>query len=449
MAIDPESLNVALEVLAAAQQMAPNDAQYLELERAAAHLRKTGKKKRRLARKRVARQNDQEAVNATVLARGRAAPEGAVPADTRGRALHNERSCYVCKAGHKQLHHYYPSMCEACGDLSFGKRDRETDMRGRRALVTGGRTKIGYAVALRLLRNGADVTVTTRFPKDAARRYCKEADMAVWEGRLRIVGADFRRLPEFVRLVRTWRAGPAFDILINNAAQTVWHPPSYYRELWRQELEPHEGPPWIDGRDSLAALPSAKTPDNGLAVVDDWASHLFPDDTYDEFGNAVDLRRSNSWVQCLGEIDAVEMIEVQVVNNIAPFILCNDLRPNMMRSGHDKRFIVNVTAVEGRFSREKLPRHPHTNMAKVALNMLTRTSAEQCAKDGIYMVSVDPGWMSHEGPQQSRERAAAAGFHPPLESVDSAARILDPIVEGITGEPLFGVQLKDFREVPW
>lgn len=132
-----------------------------------------------------------------------------------------------------------------------------------------------------------------------------------------------------------------------------------------------------------------------------------------------------------------------MVNNIAPFVLCNELLVNMERSPFKHRFIINVTAVEGQFERAKSTRHPHTNMAKAALNMLTRTSAEDCEQRGIHMVAVDPGWMSHEGPHVEEP------MQTPLEARDSAARIYDPILSGIAGEPRSGVLLKDFREVPW
>jgi NAD(P)-dependent dehydrogenase (short-subunit alcohol dehydrogenase family) len=174
---------------------------------------------------------------------------------------------------------------------------------------------------------------------------------------------------------------------------------------------------------------------------------LFPLGKSDAFGNPIDLRRENSWVQHLGDINSIEMVELQVVNNIAPFVLCNEFLVNMECSQFEHRFIINVTAVEGQFDRTKSTRHPHTNMAKAALNMLTRTSAEDCEQRGIHMVAVDPGWMSHEGPHvdESMQRL----MQTPLEARDSAARIYDPILPGIAGEPRSGVLFKDFREVPW
>ncbi len=430
MPIEQNRLHECLAVLEEARSLPADHPHVLQLEQASAHLRKSAKKKRKAARVQRARAHDKAIVQSTVLAGGDASEH------THHEDLNNRRSCYVCKQNYHQVHYHYHTMCRSCGELCFGKRDQRGDLSGRRALITGGRTKIGYATSLKLLRDGAEVHLTTRFPKDAARRFAEEEDHQEWQERVHIVGADFRRMPEFLSLVQRWKAGPAFDILINNAAQTVYHPPEYYRGLWAQEQLPFHGPNWI--REQATALASIST-----ASQREQALALFPAGKNDVFGNPIDLRRDNSWVQHLGDINSIEMVEVQVVNNIAPFVLCNELLVNMERSPFEHRFIINVTAVEGQFERAKSTRHPHTNMAKAALNMLTRTSAADCERRGIHMVAVDPGWMSHEGPHVDEP------MQTPLEAMDSAARIYDPILSGIAGEPRSGVLLKDFREVPW
>jgi NAD(P)-dependent dehydrogenase (short-subunit alcohol dehydrogenase family) len=263
-----------------------------------------------------------------------------------------------------------------------------------------------------MLRAGAEVHVTSRFPRDAARRYAEEADAPSWSDRLHVHGVDFRDLRQLLRTLHAMRSGPSFDIVVNNAAQTVWHPPAYYEALYSGEQPETTGEallPLLSG--SLASL---------------------------------DVQRADSWVQSLGEIAPVEMIEVHVVNAIAPFLVCNMLRENLERSSFTDRYIVNVSAVEGQFAREEKPiRHPHTNMAKAALNMLTRTSAPELLTRGIYMVSIDPGWMSSEG------KNIRPDVEPALEAEDCAARVLHPIAAGLAGAPLHGVLLKDFVEVPW
>jgi NAD(P)-dependent dehydrogenase (short-subunit alcohol dehydrogenase family) len=146
------------------------------------------------------------------------------------------------------------------------------------------------------------------------------------------------------------------------------------------------------------------------------------------------------------------MLEVQLVNSVAPFLLNSRLKPLLIRSPFTRRFIVNVSAVEGQFARHKTVFHPHTNMAKAALNMMTRTAADDYARDGIYMNSVDTGWVTDENPTPRRIRNQdELGFFAPLDIIDGMARIYHPIAEGIDDkkEPLFGLFLKDYKACPW
>ena len=341
-------------------------------------------------------------------------------------ATRRARRCYVCKAPYFQIHAFYHLLCPTCGDASQSMRDQPLDLAGRRALITGARIKIGYETALACLRAGAEVIATTRFPADAASRYASEPDFAEWGEKLSIHGLDFRRLPDVLRAVEAWRNGPPLDALINNAAQTVWHPSSAYAALYAAERAP--------SRLTVERWTPADADGALIAGVD----------------TAIDLQRQHSWIMQLEEVPPVEMVEAQVVNSIVPFLLCSRLKPALEASPHPDRYIINVAALEGQFQRaEKPARHPHTNMAKAALNMLTRTSAEAYAADGIYMVSVDPGWVSHEAPPAARARAEAQGFRPPLDLKDAAARLLDPIARGIAGRPVYGVLIKDFAEAPW
>ncbi len=142
-----------------------------------------------------------------------------------------------------------------------------------------------------------------------------------------------------------------------------------------------------------------------------------------------------------------------LVSQTAPFLLASRLRPLMLRSTHAPRFIVNVSAMEGQFQRaSKTPQHPHTNMAKAALNMFTRTSAQEFATDGIWMNSVDTGWITDENPHPKKSRMLAEQhFVPPLDVVDGMARVYHPILRGLEQprEPFFGHFLKDYQPHSW
>ena len=415
--MNEEQLATALALLEASRSLDPSSPAFLALERAAAHLYKSAKKKRRLARSRKAQAEDEALLAATGLAQKRLGQETEPPGE-QPRTLHRQRICYACKRPYVELHCHYPSLCRACGDRSFAMREAPLDLTGRRALLTGGRVKVGHATALRMLRAGAEVHVTTRFPRDAERRYAEERDASAWRERLHVHGLDFRDLRRLLDALDAFRKGPSFDILINNAAQTVWHPPAYYEAL-------HAG-------EQRTPSPAPETHDAALLPLG--VSSL----------SRLDREREDSWVQSLGQVAPVAMVEVHVVNAIAPFLVCNLLVDNLARSPFADRYVVNVTAVEGQFAREDKPvRHPHTNMAKAALNMLTRTSAADLVTRGIHMVSVDPGWMSSEGKHVSPD------VQPALEAEDCAARVLHPIAAGLGGAPLHGVLLKDFVEVPW
>ena len=401
------------------------------------------------------------------------------------------RSCYVCKAEYRLLHAFYDALCPACAELNYEKRFQTADLRGRVALVTGARVKIGYHAVLKLLRSGATVVATTRFPHDAARRYAAEPDFAEWSGRLQVRGLDLRHSPSVeIFCSQLSRELGRLDLLVNNACQTVRRPPGFYEHLLAFEERPVEDLPAAlqslvrSHHDCVRLLERASTPETGvegesfgglvawrgggaglglrhsarLSQVrfgfDDGARRedLFPDGARDADLQQVDLRDVNSWRLTLAEVGTPEMIEVQLVNAVAPFVLCARLKPLMLRAPGRDKHIVNVSAMEGAFSRgTKTDRHPHTNMAKAALNMLTLTSARDYVRDGIHMNAVDTGWITDEDPfvHASRKREEL-GFEPPLDVVDGAARVLDPFLSGLnTGEHAHGRFFKDYRPSSW
>jgi len=484
-AIDPDQLAIALQVLADMDRLDEEHPDFIAVRRATARMFKSVKKNRRLEKRAVIAEADLSVIAAT--ATGAA---DRIDDETRGIPLSTStelptagtllksRACYICKNHYTQVDAFYHQLCPDCAALSHSKRDATTDLSGKRALLTGGRAKIGMYIALRLLRDGAHTTITTRFPRDAVRRFTGLPDSGDWLHRLRIVGIDLRDPAQVIGLADDVAAQGPLDILINNAAQTVRRSPGSYAPLAQAELAPlPDGPlPELvtfghtnDAHPQALAASVAAHPllsldaagtgrstaesltDAAMAAGSSSLARLAAGTAIDAGGLVPDEHAINSWTQHVDQVDPLEMLEVQLANMTAPFLLISRLRPAMAASNARRKYVVNVSAMEGVFSRRyKGPGHPHTNMAKAALNMLTRTSAgEMLETDGILMTSVDTGWITDERPHPTKVRLAEEGFHAPLDLVDGAARVYDPIVQGEAGVDISGVFLKDYKPSGW
>lgn len=512
--IDPTDLEATLRVLGCIHEIDEEHPDFVAVRRATGRMFKAVKQHRRDVKRAQVQDNDRAVVAATATG----SPDR-IDDETRGLALETSvrapsagtlmqaRPCYICKQPYTQVDAFYHQLCPDCAAMSHAKREARTDLSGKRALLTGGRAKIGMHIALRLLRDGATTTITTRFPRDAVRRFSAMDDAPDWLHRLTVVGIDLRDPGQVVALADAVASHGPLDILINNAAQTVRRSPGAYAPLADAESVPIEHGLWEEGRgphlltlgrtasehphaleDMVTVHPllaSAHLAETGDAPVVPDGENLSSDDiatrnartltdmalapgssslerladgsAIDAGGLLPDLHHSNSWVQGVGEVDARELLEVQLCNETAPFILVSRLRPNLAAAARaegnaaHRAYVVNVSAMEGVFGRGyKGPGHPHTNMAKAAVNMLTRTSArEMFETDHILMTSVDTGWITDERPHPTKVRLAEEGFHAPLDLVDGAARVYDPIVRGEAGEDLFGVFLKDYAASGW
>ncbi|CAK4304964.1 unnamed protein product [Aphanomyces euteiches] len=423
-------------------------------------------------------------------------PDGAVIADLvpeeeqEAPTLNGFRSCYVCKKRFDVLHHFYDQLCPTCAALNFEKRLQTTDLTGCKALVTGARVKIGYHTALKLLRAGAIVIATSRFPQDAAIRYSKESDYDKWKHNLHVYGLDLRDLAgaeSFMNNIESTFG--SLEILINNATQTIRRPTHYYQHLLANERRANEDIPAairdvLRGNSSFQQ--SLTTSQNHLALThsedpltlskpattsksaemsqlpltkDDQElaeserAALYPTEQYDTNMQQVDLRKTNSWKLKIDQVESPELAEVFAINTLAPFILNKRAILLFEKSDKPYKFIVNVSAMEGKFYRYKTPHHPHTNMAKAAVNMMTRTCAEELKSRKIFMNSVDTGWINDENPREKAQAIAVEhNFQTPLDEIDAAARILDPIFGGFQLDPVSfpaGEFFKDYQRSEW
>ncbi|WP_051366037.1 SDR family NAD(P)-dependent oxidoreductase [Hamadaea tsunoensis] len=475
--MDPDRLAVCLSVLAELDDLPLEHPDIERVRRATARLYKGVKQRRRSERRAAVTAADRVVTEATATgAPTRIDDETAgvfgLTSPTADAAiaghLRRARSCYTCKTRYTQVDAFYHQLCPNCAALNWSRREAHADLTGKRALLTGGRAKIGMYIALRLLRDGAHTTITTRFPADAVRRFSAQPDSADWLHRLRIVGIDLRDPAQVIALADAVAAAGPLDILINNAAQTVRRSAGSYAQLVAAEAEPLPAGPLPElitfghagGTNPAAALtagvhvqvPAQPLPVAELALIGGSASPArIADGTAIDAGGLVpDLARENSWSQHVQDIGEVELLEVTLCNMTAPFILVSRLRTAMAASPARRKYVVNVSAMEGKFTRGyKGAGHPHTNMAKAALNMLTRTSAAEMYSDGILMTSVDTGWITDERPHPQKMRMAEEGFHAPLDLVDGAARVYDPIVRGEQGEDLYGCFLKDYSPTDW
>eukprot|EP00727_Mastigamoeba_balamuthi_P003091 m51a1_g1278 hypothetical protein (634) ;mRNA; f:113278-115179 len=393
-------------------------------------------------------------------------------------------TCYVCRQGTHEAHPFYPRMCHACGERNLEQRNRTFDLRGRVALVTGSRVKVGYQVALKLLRAGCTVVATTRFPRDAARRFMAEPDAAAWKDRLSVEPLDLRQLLAIeTTCARLRQRLGRLDMVINNAAQTIRRPPALYVPLVKAEATPLP-PEWerivtIAPGGCTAALPAAtaapqatltdvpaamsvpgaeeveRAVANGAAVCMSAKMALaplipgdcdsLPEAGLTEYGDPRDPRRKHSWNMRIGDIPIIEALETTVVNSLSPLALVQGMLPLLRETAEREKvptFVINVSAMEGAFHRRvKTPNHVHTNMAKASLNMMVRTCAKDLSRQGVLLNAVDTGWID--------DMSGKDVFIPPIDCVDGAARVLEPVWLGLEGKPIWGQFRKDYISYPW
>ena len=397
------------------------------------------------------------------------------------------RECYCCKINivENNLHFFYSNLCKKCGDLNYSYRTVQLDLSGRIAIVTGGRIKIGFEIAKKLLNYGCKVIVTTRFPKDALLKFKEDKEYEKWKNNLIIYPIDFRLFESTVKFVNyLLNTLPHLDILINNAAQTIRRPSSYYKYLlpietqkfseeeeakiikndynsYRKEL--NDDGKSNNNRNSLISIYNNNEQEVPLSVFASQMKIMEEKEQPDKILMSSDkqphefTQGKNSWKLELDEVPFEEFMEVQIINAWTPYYLNCKLKPLMEKSPFKDKYIINVTAMEGVFNVFKKTTHPHTNMAKAALNMMTRTCGEYYKKFNIYMTAVDTGWVSSMGEmnnlfsgKKNNNNFEEVFYNVPLDCLDGAMRVLQPLIEGVKNKKfLYGIILKDYKEYHW
>jgi len=360
--------------------------------------------------------------------------------------LKSSKKCYCCDVTYYEIHSFYHKLCPSCATLNYQYRAIELDLKGRNVILTGGRVKVGYATALKFLRSGANLVLTSRFPALSLEQFKEETDYATWSDRLTVYGLDLRNLravEEFIAFYKSTHS--SLDILVNNAAQTIAYTNEYYQPLVQNEQKL-----LIEFKQEQKLIGNVTPISNALKALD-VIENTPQQITLNRFGQPVDFREKNSWNSTLTEISTQELLEVNLINHISPYMLIKELTPLLKASPFEEKFIINVSSSEGQFSyANKTIHHPHTNMTKSALNMLTRTSGMEYEVDKIYMNSVDVGWISTGATESKREVLFEKGSVPPLDSVDGMARIFHPIYESLVNKQhIFAKLLKDFQVVKW
>ena len=410
------------------------------------------------------------------------------------------KNCYICKEkfGLDNIHSFYGKICKKCGEYNYSFRTMKLDFTGRIAIVTGGRVKIGYYIATKLLSYGAKVLITSRFPKDALFKFQKDPDYEKWKNNLVIYPIDFRIFESTIKFIQFINDNfPHVDILINNAAQTIRRTASYYKyllpietkDLTKEEDKKIIKNDFINLQKQLKESESTNKLNNPSQAKKEIQNALISlvDNKSKEYQEILPLsviasqirimeeksqphvtvmggdgqpydfsKGKNSWNFEFDEIPFQEFTEVQIINTWTPYYLCVKLKPLMMNSPFPDKYIVNVTSVEGIFNHYKRSSHVHTNMAKAALNMFTRTCGSYLKDIGIYMTCVDTGWVSPMNEMNSlldkdKKNSYENEFvNVPLDELDGAMRVLHPIIEGIKNKNyLYGILLKDYVKSPW
>ena len=350
--------------------------------------------------------------------------------------------CYQCKKYYNSQIHIegYEFLCIQCADENYVNKNLKVNLLNQTYLITGGRVKLGYASALKLLRFGAKVIITTRYPNFAMSNYQEESDYHLWKDNLTIIECDFTKLKEIYAMLDLLQ-NYSFNGIINNACQTIKASNSYYEKV--KEIESGLKNDIKSNNNSIMGT-------NLDIVLYQDTFNILNNTVYDKqiriykekseisiFKDVKDVQHDNSWDKKIDEITQEEIVECTLINQIVPTLIINKLKHRLTKP----KFIINVTSFEGSFNYNKNDKHIHTNMCKTAMNMMIRTLHEDPDKD-LHVYAINPGFVSGICPQSDKY---------PVGLEDGATRILYPIIKYALNDPLDKsiMIMQNYKKTDW
>ena len=342
----------------------------------------------------------------------------------------NFQKCYICKKYYNNNIYIesYEYLCIECANENYINKNLKVNLLNNTFLVTGGRVKLGYSVTLKLLRFGANVIITTRYPNFAMNNYQSESDYHLWKDRLNIIECDFTKLNQIHTMLDLLQEYN-FNGIINNAFQTIKASSLYYEKV--NEIETNLKENIILNNNKITNI---ELNQQNQIIRHNSNQYILNNTIYNtqilkynnikinKFKDIQDEIHDNSWNKKIDEISPEEILECTLINQIVPTLIINKLKNNLTGT----KFIINVTSFEGSFNYEKTDKHIHTNMCKTAMNMMIRTLHQDSDKN-LHVYAINPGYVSGICPQKDKF---------PISLEDGATRIIYPIIKYYLNEPL-------------
>lgn len=367
---------------------------------------------------------------------------------------HDYSRCYECKKYYDNTFclSAYKAYCFDCGIKHYSNKIESVQLNGYTVFITGIRVKIGFATALRILRNGGKVIGTTRYPHFAISNYAKEPDYNMWKSNISIIKCDFLNIESVYKLLDIITSNNyQINAFINMAFRTV-KTSTFYSEAVRSIETNLEKRFYLENEQlnnftNVVKYNGAQNKqilfDNDIlskANTNSLVTYQMPV-KINIFKDVVDAKLECSWDKTIDKIDPKEIVECMAINQLVPTLIINSLKSKLI---NPLKTIINICSFEGQFNYEKkTDKHIHTNMCKSALNMLIRSLCED-SDPTFRAFTIDPGYVS--GKKTNPELNEL-----PVSMDDAAAKIMWPIFRHFKGNPLdkSWIKIRNYNKEPW